>query len=361
MADGEDTLPKKQPLGSVSTIYDVSTLAGVSPSTVSRAFSRPNLISQATRDKVFAAARRLGYRPNALAGSLTTKRTLLIGLVTADIRNPYVAALARGVQDGIAKRRYLSIICSTGGDAACELELLQEMLARGVDGFILTPPFDNPGLHGGKGLRLLERGVPVVFIGDRDDPTSDFVTSRAQSGEVEAVNHLIALGHQRIGFIGGRFTEGVGVGRWRGYREALQAHGLPLSPELEAETDTTREGGSAAMKRLLELERPPSGVVTVNDLVAVGVVDACREQGLDIPTHMSIVGFDDIPIAALTTPPLTTVSQPAYDLGRTAAELVLNRIDAPDLAPQQITLGCKLIVRGTTAQYDLTKSAALEV
>ena len=143
MADTKETPVKAAP-GTVSTIYDVSALAGVSTSTVSRSFSRPEMISEATREKVFAAAKTLGYRPNTLAGSLTTKRTLLIGLVTTDIQNPFVASLARGVQDGIALRRYLSIICSTDGDAVRELELLQEMLARGVDGFILTPPLGGP-------------------------------------------------------------------------------------------------------------------------------------------------------------------------------------------------------------------------
>ena len=353
MASSEET-PNEVAPGTVSTIYDVSALAGVSTSTVSRTFSRPEMISEATRDKVFAAAKQLGYRPNTLAGSLTTKRTLLIGLLTTDIQNPFVASLARGVQDGIALKRYLSIICSTDGDGVRELELLEEMLARGVDGFILTPPFDGPDPEVVTLLKTLpERGVPVVFIGHQNEGSShDFATSGAKKGEVDAVNHLISLGHNRIGFIGGAYTRGIGVGRWRGYREALRAHGLPLAPELELETDTTGEGGFAAMKALLSLGEPPSAVVTVNDLVAIGALDACREQGLAVPSQLSIVGFDDIPLAALTTPPLTTVAQPAYDLGRTAAKLVLNRIDTPDSAPQQVTLGCRLVVRGSTARYE---------
>ena len=309
------------------------------------------MISEATRDKVFAAAKKLGYRPSTLAGSLTTKRTLLIGLLTTDIQNPFVASLARGVQDGIATKRYLSIICSTDGDAVRELELLEEMLARGVDGFILTPPFDGPDSSVVALLKgLPERGVPVVFIGhQREGSRSDFATSGAKSGELEAMSHLIALGHTRIGFIGGAYTRGIGVGRWRGYREALQLHALSHYPELERETDTTSQGGFAAMKELLELNEPPSAVVAVNDLVAIGAMDACRERGVGVPNQMSIVGFDDIPVAALTTPPLTTVAQPAYELGRTAATLILNRLATPDVLPQQITLGCKFIVRGTTA------------
>ena len=352
MTDLDET-PEEAATFGASTIYNVSALAGVSTSTVSRTFSRPEMISKATRDKVFAAAKQLGYRPNTLAGSLTTKRTLLIGLLTTDIQNPFVASLARGVQDGIATKRYLSIICSADGDAVRELELLEEMLARGVDGFILTPPFDGPDPSVVALLKMLpERSVPVVFIGHQHEgSSSDFATSGAKSGELEAMNHLIALGHTRIGFIGGTYTRGVGVGRWRGYREALQLHALPHSPELECETDTTSKGGFTAMKYLLDLNKPPSAVVTVNDLVAIGAMDACRERGVGMPSQMSIVGFDDIPVAALTTPPLTTVAQPAYELGRTAADLILNRLAAPDIPPQQITLGCKFIVRGTTARH----------
>ena len=340
----------KRPAISASTIYDVSELAGVSTSTVSRSFSRPELISEATRARVFAAAKQLNYRPSTLAGSLTTKRTLLIGLITADIQNPFVASLARGVQDGIAAKRYLSVICSTDGDAARELELLHEMLARGVDGFVITPPFDSPDPDVSATLNELPaRGIPVVFIGYRSDPSSDFVTSDAKSGETEAVNYLASLGHTRIGFIGGYYTRGIGLGRWRGYRETLRACGLPLLPELEVETETTSSGGFEAMKHLLSLPEPPSAVVSVNDLMAIGALEACRQLGLDVPGSVSIIGFDDIPMASLTTPPLTTVAQPAYSLGHTAAKSILNRLSTPDLAPQQIILGCKLVVRASAA------------
>lgn len=352
MADLEET-PDETGTSVASTIYDVSALAGVSTSTVSRTFSRPEMISEATRNKVLTAAKKLGYRPNTLAGALTTKRTLLIGLLTSDIQNPFVASLARGVQDGIAAKRYLSIICSTDGDAVRELDLLEEMLARGIDGFILTPPFDGPDPSVVALLKTLpKRNVPVVFIGHQSkDSSNDFATSGAESGALEAVNHLIALGHTRIGFIGGSYTRGIGLGRWRGYREALHLHALPPHHELERETNATSKGGFAAMEELLNLSKPPSAVVAINDLVAIGAMDACKEREIAVPSQMSIIGFDDIPVASLTTPPLTTVAQPAYELGHTAANLILNRIATPHIAPQRITLGCRFIMRGTTARY----------
>ena len=341
----------KAPQTSASTIYDVSRLAGVSTSTVSRSFSRPDLISKATKEKVFAAAKSLNYRPSTFAGSLTTKRTFLIGLLTTDIQNPFVAALARGVQDGAAEQRYLSIICSTDGDATRELDLLEEMLARGVDGFILTPPYDTPSLGSAENLAALNsRGVPVVRIGRWKYVTDGtYVTSCTQEGEVDAVSHLISLGHRRIGFLGGYYSRGVGLGRWQGYQEALEIHGLNLDMSLVTESETTRAGGYGAMQRLLALAEPPSAVVAINDLVAVGAMDASKERGLTVPADLSIIGFDDIPVASFTTPPLTTVAQRPYDIGHTAAELILSKLKNPDTLAQMVRLSCQLVVRGTTA------------
>lgn len=129
------------------------------------------------------------------------------------------------------------------------------------------------------------RGVPVVFIGhQREGSSSDFATSGAKSGELEAMNHLVALGYTRIGFIGGTYTRGIGVGRWRGYRDALQLHALPHHPVLERETSATSEGGFATMTELLDLSNPPSAVVAVKDLVAIGAMDACRERGVAVPS-----------------------------------------------------------------------------
>lgn len=350
-----------QSAGARKNVYDVAVLAGVDISTVSRAFSRPDLISEATREKVFAAARSLNYRPNALAGALTTKRTLLMGLVTEDIQNPYVAALARGVQDRMMAERYLSIICSTDADPVREIEILQEMVFRGVDGFIITPsqgfldPFVKTFLRA-----LPAQGVPVVFVGKLDDaPECDFVTANAEAGAVTAIDYLVALGHQRIAFIGGYFSKGIAVGRWRGYCEALARAGIPLDAKLVAETETSREGGFEAMARLLAVKDRPTAVFTINDLAAIGAMEACRTAGLDVPADISLIGFDDIPVASLTVPALTTVAQPAYALGRVAADLLLERVDNRALPPQQRNLSCQLIVRSSTAPREASEDRAI--
>jgi LacI family transcriptional regulator len=335
----------------MATIYDVAKKAGVSASTVSRVFNKSARISTATQEKVRLAAAELNYQPNVQASALTTKRTLLVGLVIPDIQNPFSATLARGVQDYVTEQGYLSIICSTDGDPEKEIKLMREIHRRGVDGFIITPPHTRQSQQENEFIeQLLKKGMPIVFIGNRlDNPTVDFVTSRAQDGAMKAVLHLAQLGHQRIGFIGGHYTQGVAVGRWLGYQEAIITSNLTIRPEYMLESDLSQDGGETAMGQLLALPNRPTAVLCVNDLMAVGAMRACQQHGIDVPTDMSIIGFDDIPLARLTRPPLTTVAQPAYDLGCKSAELLLNRTQNSKLLPQQVTLQSELIIRDSTA------------
>ena len=229
----------------MTTIYDVAQRAGVSPATVSRVFNNVATISQATRERVLASARELDFQPNILGSALTTKQTFMVGLVISDIRNPYSASLARGVQDALAREGYVCIICNTDADPDREAQVLREIRRRGVDGFIITPSFSGRNSEADRTIRqLLAQRVPIVFIGNRlDDPAGDYVTSRAQDGAAQAVNHMAGLGHRAIGFIGGRYPQGVAVGRWLGYQEAMIANRLPIRPELMLESDTTPEGG----------------------------------------------------------------------------------------------------------------------
>ncbi|MDQ1300838.1 MAG: LacI family transcriptional regulator [Chloroflexota bacterium] len=335
----------------MTTIYDVAQRAGVSSSTVSRVFNNSATISQATRERVLAAARELDYQPTVLGSALTTKQTHMVGLTITDIRNPYSASLARGVQDTLTQAGYVCIICNTDADPEREAHVLREIRRRGVDGFIITPSFSGRNPEADRYIRqLLAHRVPIAFVGNRlDDANVDYVTSRAQDGAVQAVNHLAELGHRAIGFIGGRYSRGVAVGRWLGYQEAMIANHLPIQPELMSESDTTPEGGQQAMQRMLELSGPPTAVLAVNDLVAIGAMAACHQRGVAIPGHLSVVGFDDIAMAALTIPALTTVAQPAYEMGAKAAEMLRLRFQQPDLPPQQALLRSSLVVRQSTA------------
>ena len=291
--------------------------------------------------------------PNPLASALASSRTLMIGLVISDIQNPFSATLARGVQDVLGTERYITLIVNTDGDADKELATLREIHRRGVDGFIIAPAQCGDIAARNRYLMdLLRAGLPVVTIGNwlKGQPV-DYVTSHAQDGAVAAIDYLIGCGHRNIAFIGGRYTHGVAVGRWLGYQEALLKHLLPLRPEWMLEAELSTAGGEQAMLRLLDLPDPPSAVLTVNDLVALGALKACHLRGVAVPQEMSIIGFDDIVFAGLSVPPLTTVAQPAYELGCRAAELVLRRLRDPAAPPQQAVLECHLVIRQTTAPY----------
>lgn len=335
----------------MATIYDVAKRAGVAPSTVSRVFNKTASISGGTAARVLKAAAELEYDPNPLASALASSRTLMVGLVISDIQNPFSSTLARGVQDSLERARYITVIVNTDGDPQRELEVLREIYRRGVDGFIIAPPQrGDAGEHDGYLVGLARKGLPIVTVGNwLKDPRVDYVTSRAQDGAIAAVDHLVALGHTDIAFIGGHYTRGVAVGRWLGYQEAMIKHGLPLQAQWMVEADVAIAGGEEGMARLLALRHRPSAVLTVNDLVAVGAVSTCRLRGLDVPRDVSVVGFDDIPFAAIAFPPLTTVAQPAYELGFRAAELLLRRMRDADAPGQQAVLECHLVVRQTTA------------
>ena len=216
----------------MATIYDVAKRAGVAPSTVSRVFNKTASISDKTVARVMQAATELEYDPNPLASALASSRTLMVGLVISDIQNPFSSTLARGVQDNLERERYITIIVNTDGDPDKELGVLREIYRRGVDGFIIAPPQrGNEAEHNRYILDLVRKGLPIVTVGNwLKHPKVDYVTSRAQDGAIAAVDHLVALGHEKIAFIGGRYTRGIAVGRWLGYQEALIKHGRPLPP-----------------------------------------------------------------------------------------------------------------------------------
>ncbi|MBU6350277.1 MAG: LacI family transcriptional regulator [Chloroflexi bacterium] len=334
----------------MTTIYDVAKRAGVAPSTVSRVFNKNASISEKTTARVLQAASELEYDPNPLASALASSRTLMVGLVISDIQNPFSATLARGVQDSLERDRYITIIVNTDGDPDKELQVLREIYRRGVDGLIIAPPQrNNASEHNRYIVDRARKNFPIVTVGNwLKDPKVDFVTSRAQDGAIAAIDHLVGLGHEKIAFIGGHYTRGIAVGRWLGYQEAMIKHGLPLMLEWMVEADVSIVGGESAMACLLALDNRPTAVLTVNDLVALGAISTCRLYGLHVPHDVSIVGFDDIPFAAVAVPPLTTVAQPAYELGSRAAELLLRRMHCADAPQQQAVLDCRLVIRQTT-------------
>ncbi|CAA9297951.1 MAG: hypothetical protein AVDCRST_MAG77-5373 [uncultured Chloroflexi bacterium] len=305
---------------------EVSRAAGVSISTVSHVLNGTRHVSPELRQRVQVAITQLDYRHNGLARSLRTRQSYAIGLIIPDVANPYYPQIARGVQDAAAAAGYWVFLCNSDRHPQAEVRLLENLEGRRVDGIILDPSGPDPAL-----LAALRRSAaPVVLVGSRiDEPDLDVVTV-APNGGYEAVRHLIARGHRRVALIAGPPVSGGALpalpAKAGGYRQALDEAGIPPDLTLIAEADYTREGGAAAMQRLLALPNPPTAVFAGNDLMAIGALAAARRAGLRVPEDLAVVGYDDIPEAAVTTPALTTVAVPKYEMGRAAADVLLDRL-----------------------------------
>lgn len=329
---------------------DVAQKAGVSQATVSHVLNNSTFISvpAETRQRVLDVIEQLGYVPDSSARRLRTGKTFTIASVIPDIGNPFYPQFERGIQDAAEAAGYDLMIYNTDGVAEKERKCLRALQHGRVDGVIAVLFHLNA-----RDLRpLVERNVAVVRLETRPQEAGElpidclFVDNTAAAAS--AVSHLIALGHRRIGIIAGP-TGPRGV-RVRGYQNALAEAGLPIDESLIQTGDTFNEtGGHDGMKRLLAVTPRPTAVFAANDLIAMGALMAIHEAGLRVPEDVAVVGFDDIPAAKLVTPPLTTVAQFQEQLGRRAAEMLLERLSGAVTGPaRSIEMPHALIVRGST-------------
>jgi LacI family transcriptional regulator, galactose operon repressor len=327
------------------TIADVARHAEVSKTTVSHVLSGKRPVASTTRDRVERSIVTLGYRPDGPARSLRTRKTQMVALILPDITNPYYPVLARGLEAGIEPDGYRAFICSSDGDPARERAYLHEVCDRGVDGIVLDSfHLTVDDLHAATGGRL-----PLVWIGGApmEHPGVDSIRSDDAAGALAATTHLIERGHRRIAMLDG--PAGSGVARRDGYMRALADAGLRPHPEPSPRTDWTRAGGRRSASSLLSMTPRPTAIFCSNDLTAIGALDAARDAGLRVPDDVAIVGFDDIEPAALVTPALTTVVNPALDIGRMAATLLAERmVGAYDGPARTLTLPSPLVVRGSS-------------
>ena len=311
------------------TQADVARLAKVSQATVSYVLAGNSAISvpEATRRRILAAVDELGYVPNGIARSLRTRRTYMIAAVIPDITNPFYPAFERGVQEAAEASGYDLIVFNTGGIAEKERRCVRHLQQGRVDGVVAV------FFHlKGEDLRpLLERNVALVRleavkkgVSSLDLPLDNLYVDNVAASRA-AVEYLIGQGHARIGMIAGQ--GGPRQARVRGYREALAAHRLPTDESLIRSGDFSEDGGHRAMRSLLDGPTPPTAVFAASDVMAVGALVALREAGFAVPEDVAVVGFDDIPVARLITPPLTTVAQFQENLGTRAAEMLLERLD----------------------------------
>ena len=326
---------------------DVARRAGVSASTVSHVINDSRFVSEELRERVLNAMRELSYEPNAVARSLRTKKTQVIALVIPDITNPYFPEVARGAQDVAEESHYVVILCNTDRMISRELRFLMALRQQRVDGLILNPS----GVTSAELRDFQQAQVPVVLIGSQiDHPEFDVVMVDNIKGAYDAVKHLIDLGHSRIGLVGGTRDASSGEQRYQGYIRALTHHGLTIDHDLITEGPFTQEGGHECMTRLLAHQSPPTAVFSSSDVMAIGALGAIQEAGLQVPDDMSLVGFDDIREATITTPKLTTIAQPKYETGQVATRLLLGQIESASLAQRQkVVLDHRLVVRGSTA------------
>jgi LacI family transcriptional regulator len=326
------------------TLVQVAKAAGVSPTTVSHVLSGKRWVAEGTQEVVRDVIRQLGYRPNNVARSLRTRRSRMVAVVVPDITNTFYAVLARGLADAVELAGYASYVCNTDENPEREEAFLADVLDRGVDGVVMAAGnltaqarTDPTGL-----------GVPAVCIGaaPEDDPQVDLVTPDDAAGSYAAVEHLVGRGARRIAMIEG--AEATGSGRAGGYRRALAEAGLPVKPDLIVHGDWTRPGGRRAMNRLLSLpaRRRPDAVFCANDLTAIGAIDAAHERGLAVPEDVAVAGFDDVDAATIVNPPLTTVRNPAYEIGSAAGELLLSRMTGEYTGHRRtVVLPCSLVIR----------------
>lgn len=330
------------------TLKELAARAKVHPSTVSRvANNDPNLrIAPATRSRIEALLRETEYQPNGVARGLKLRQTMVLAVVIPDITNPFFAGLFRGIEDGATPRGYQVLLCNTDGSPERQRSHLQSLIARRVDGVILASTFlKDPVVHW-----LRNHRTPYVLVNRFSDEDADpFVGSDDVTGAMLATQHLIGLGHVRIGHLAGQPTISTGVLRRQGYEAALADAGLAADPELLVESGFVEEGGAHAVERLLDLKNPPTAIFAVTDLTAIGAYDVARKRGLRIPEDVAIVGYNDIPLAGLLIPGLTTVHVPIHEFGRVASGLLLEQIDTGELAPRRVVFAPELVVRGSTS------------
>ena len=332
------------------TLRDVARDVGVHPSTVSRVLNPEtrHMVTPEIAAKVDAAAEALGYRPNPIAYSLKTNRTLTVGVVIPDLTNPLFPPIIRGIEDVLGRSGYTAVIANTDNDLERERLILDRMRARRVDGLILaTAMRDDPLLS-----EYRAEGVPLVLINRNvEDEAIPSVLNDDANGIRMSVGHLAGLGHTRIADIAGPQALSTGFERHQAYRAAMAELGLEVDEGQVVYCDAySIEAGRRALTALLERRRDFTAALAGNDLIALGCYDALRDYGLTCPDDLSIAGFNDMPFIDKMAPPLTTVRIRHYDLGAEAARVLLGEIDGGGngAVATRIRLPCELVVRGST-------------
>ncbi|MBD9595364.1 LacI family DNA-binding transcriptional regulator [Ensifer sp. ENS05] len=329
-------------------IKDIAERAGVSVATVSRALSGSSLVTDETRQRINALARELNYRPNVSARNLRTRRSMSVLLVVRDVGNPFYLEILKGVEATAREAGYAVLMGNTENDPDREVEYFNMLRDGHADGMILmTGKLPPPEPGESADLSHLPVVIALEMIEGSGFPHVQIDNVAAAEA---AVDHLIALGHRRIAHIAGPLPEVMALRRRDGYRAAMKAAGLAVPEGYEVRGDYLLESGEACASDLFALPEPPTAIFAANDEMAYGAIHALRRLGREVPGDVSVVGFDDLYLSKAFYPPLTTVSQPRADIGRTAMSQLLNVLSDGDVAAEPaIVLPTTLNIRGSTA------------
>ncbi len=325
------------------SIKDVAEAAGVSTATVSRVLSNGLHVRPEVREHVLATVERLGYRPNLVARSLRSQQSSTIGLIVSDISNPFFTAISRAVEDIAYEHGFSVLLCNTDENPEKEAIYLNLMRDTSVAGAIISPTRQTIANFSDSNIPF-----PLVVI-DRSISNGDIdaVLLDNVDAAYRLITHLIEHGYRRIGALCSEMS--TGLERQIGYEKALRTYGMPVKAEYMKYVTPKVEAGFAAALKMIDLEEPPDALFTVNSLLAVGALQAIRERNLSIPDDIALVTFDETTWASLVQPAITLIAQPTYEIGKTAAELLLQRITDPHRPTRQVILKGQLRVRGSSA------------
>lgn len=326
----------------MSNIRDVARLAGVSVATVSRALSNPEKVSPESLEKVHKAIAEVGYRPNMLARNFRSARAYAVVVLVPDIANPFYSLFIRALEDRAHQKGYAVLLGDTRGTPEREMEYIRRVETRLADGIVQLRPSSE------KSQNNIPADVPCVNACGCEYTVGPAIRIDNRGAAKSMVNYLISLGHRRIGVISGLKDNPHAIDRLEGYKEALADAGIPFEKELIAEGDFTMWSGLNAAFQFCNMKNRPTAIFSMNDEMAIGAMQTLKSQGIRIPEDISVTGFDDIAYAKYSDPSLTTISQPAEEMGKMAMDMLLKVIEGEPLSQRECVLPTEFIIRKST-------------
>lgn len=331
----------------MTTIYDVAKKAGVSPATVSRVLNKRDNVTDATKKRVKDACEELNYVPNTNASSLRKKNTDTLAIIIPDIQNPFFTSILKGFEDKTSLKGYNTIVCATDENSAREKDYLRMIMAKRIDGLAISTVSKTSGHL----QEVINRDIPFVLMDRKIQGLDvDVVCGDSYQGAVKLVNHLIELGHNKIAIISGPLHLSTSRERLQGYKAALDENEIKVNSHF-IRIDKQSEGYSAERayeltKELIKSEKKPTAIFAGNNFMALGVYKRLREEGLEVPDDMAVVCFDGLNLIYEINPFFTAMKQPAYTMGKMAAEILVNKIEGNyEVNKQKVVLQPELVVR----------------